>query len=58
MASWRRAADGLRRREEAATLVEYTLAMVLIAAACFAAVSSFGSAVAGLFVRAVNSVPR
>jgi len=57
MARWWAGAVKLWCREDAATVVEYTLVMVLIAAACFTAVANFGSALAGLFHRAVNSFP-
>ncbi len=58
MASFMTMAANLCRREEAATLVEYTLMMILVAASCVAAVTSFGSAVGSLFQRAVNAFPR
>ncbi len=57
MARWWAEIVKLWRREDGATMVEYTLMMVLIAAACFAAVANFGSALAGLFQRAVNGFP-
>ena len=57
MIRWKRLAEVLRRRDEAATMVEYTFLMMLIASACAVAVSSFGSALLGLFNKAVNAFP-
>ncbi len=57
MARWCKVAVKLGSDEAAATLVEYTLMMLFVAAACVAAVTTFGSAIASLFQRAVNGFP-
>ena len=56
MARWWKMACKLLLEEEAATLVEYTLMMILIAASCFAAVSSFGSAISRLLQKPVEAL--
>lgn len=53
-----RAVARLCAGEEAATLVEYTLVMMLVAAACVAALGTFATALSGLLTRAINVFPR
>ena len=57
MARLLKIAVALGRQDDAATIVEYTLMMMLVAASCYAAVTSFGSAISGLIQRAVNAFP-
>ncbi len=57
MSWWLDRACKLLRGETAATMVEYTLLMVFIGLACAVAVTNFGTALRGLFQRAVNGFP-
>lgn len=54
MTRWAELSVKLRSSEDAATVVEYTLMMIFVALSCAAAVTNFGSALSGLFRRAIN----
>ncbi len=51
-----RFAGKLASDEDAATMVEYTLMIMFVAMACFAAVSAFGTSLKGPFQNATNGL--